>query len=134
MQNRKANIEAELGRAKESFASAKLLLGKGFFNDCVSRLSYHTFRLVKALLLTKGLEPKTHNGALQLLGLHFIKKGILSPADSHVFARHMKYREEADYNSASMFTEEDAETLVQDALDLEAKIMACLRGGTYVRE
>jgi len=33
---------------------------------------------VRALLLGKGLEPKTHEGALRLLGLHFVKPGIVS--------------------------------------------------------
>jgi len=100
-----------------------VLFEKEFFNGGASRLYYYTFHLVRALLLTKGLEPKSHDGALRLLGLHFVKTGILEPADSHLFARLMKYREEADYNPSSVFTSEDARQFTQEVRQLEGKIL-----------
>src|SRR3990172_1979576 len=89
-ENKKENIREEIKRAKEAMRAANLLFDNGW-----------------AVLVTKGLEPKSHEGALRLFGLHFVKKGIFSPSDSHIFSKLMKYREEADYNPTYTFTKED---------------------------
>ena len=96
-ENRKKNIEQELARAKECLTSADLLFSHGQLADAVSRLYYNLYHAVRALLLSQGLEPKTHEGTLRLLSLHFTKPGILDAQTSHIFTRLVKYREEADY-------------------------------------
>lgn len=126
-ENRRANIQEELSRARESYQAAIVLFERKLYNDGVSRLYYAVFHLVRALLLSKGLEPKSHEGALKLLGLHFIKSGIFQPADSHIFARLMKYREEADYNPSSVFTAEDVREITEEAKSLEEKILTYLK-------
>ncbi len=105
--NIKINISEELKRAKESFNAAAVLFDNKLLNDAISRLYYFIFYNVRALLLTKGFEPKSHEGALRLLGLHFIKTGLFKPKLSHIFSKLMKYREEADYNPSYIFTIED---------------------------
>ncbi len=125
-ENQQKNIQEELARAEESHRSAELLFEKQLFNDGVSRLYYSVFHLVKALLLSKGLEPKSHEGSLRLLGMHFVKTGILQPSDSHLFARLMKYREEADYNPSYLFTSDDIKIFKLEAEEFKAKIMLCL--------
>ena len=106
-ENIKINIQEELERAKEALKSADILFENDLIKDAVSRLYYFTLHYFKALLLTKGLEPKSHEGALRLLSLHFIKEGILEPNVAHIFSKLMKYREEADYNPSYIFTKED---------------------------
>jgi len=106
-ENIKINIQEELERAKETLKSADILFENDLIKDAVSRLYYFTLHYIKALLLTKGLEPKSHEGALRLLSLHFIKEGILEPNVAHIFSKLMKYREEADYNPSYIFTKED---------------------------
>jgi hypothetical protein len=106
-ENIKINIQEELERAKEALKSADILFENDLIKDAMSRLYYFTLHYIKALLLTKGLEPKSHEGALRLLSLHFIKEGILEPNVAHVFSKLMKYREEADYNPSYIFTKED---------------------------
>jgi uncharacterized protein (UPF0332 family) len=106
-ENIKINIQEELERAKEALKSADILFENDLIKDAMSRLYYFTLHYIKALLLTKGLEPKSHEGALRLLSLHFIKEGILEPNVAHIFSKLMKYREEADYNPSYIFTKED---------------------------
>jgi uncharacterized protein (UPF0332 family) len=106
-ENIKINIQEELERAKEALKSADILFENDLIKDAMSRLYYFTLYYIKALLLTKGLEPKSHEGALRLLSLHFIKEGILEPNVAHIFSKLMKYREEADYNPSYIFTKED---------------------------
>ena len=65
-QNKKINISQELERAKSVLSLQKQ------YADAVSRLYYYVYHNIRALLLSRGLEPKTHEGTLRLLGLHFI--------------------------------------------------------------
>jgi len=131
-ENRRENIKEELQRADESRRAALFLFENGFRNDGVSRLYYFVYHSVKALLLTKGLEPKSHEGTLRLLGLHFIKTGIFKPADSHIFSRLMKYREEADYNPSYSFTEEDTLLFAREAEELHGIILKYLKENMLV--
>jgi uncharacterized protein (UPF0332 family) len=75
--NRKENIRAELDRAAEAIAAATLLYENGYISDAVSRLYYFVLYNIRALLLSKGLEPRSHEGALRLLGLHFVREGLV---------------------------------------------------------
>ena len=106
-ENRKENIRAELERAAEALKAADLLFENGYVGDAVSRLYYVVLYHVRAILLSKGLEPRSHEGALRLLGLHFIRENILEKGIAQIFSKLMKFREEADYNPVSMFTKED---------------------------
>lgn len=121
-ENKKENIKNELDRALKAMDAAILLFDEGFLSDAVSRLYYSLLHSIRALLLTKGLEPKSHEGVLRVFGLHFIKEGIFEPKDSHIFARLMKYREEADYNPSYVFTRDDFIEFKKDAEDLANKI------------
>ena len=106
-ENIKAAIAEEFNRADEAFRAAELLFENRLVSDAVSKLYYFLLYHVRALLLTKELEPRSHEGALRLFGLHFVKTGIFDSATSHIFSKMMKYREEADYNPAYSFTGED---------------------------
>jgi uncharacterized protein (UPF0332 family) len=131
-ENKRENIKSELERASNAFQAANLLFDKGFLSDSVSRLYYFLFHIIRALLLTKGLEPKSHEGALRVFGLHFVKEGIFIPRDSHIFSKLMKYREEADYNPSYTFTKEDFIEFKKEAEDLSSKIKDYLNKIGYI--
>jgi uncharacterized protein (UPF0332 family) len=76
-------------------------------NDAVSRRYYCLLYHVRAVLLVKGLEPKSHESALRLFSLHFVKTSLFEPAAAHLFSRLMKYREEADYNPSYVFSRDE---------------------------
>jgi uncharacterized protein (UPF0332 family) len=101
-------------------------------NDAVSRLYYFLLYNIRALLLTKGLEPKSHEGALRLFALHFIKEKIFEPKDSHVFSKLMKYREEADYNPSYVFTKDDFTDFQKEVEALSIKIKSYLKNNRYI--
>lgn len=106
-ENKNENVEEELRRGKESLEAAEVLAERGLLSDAISRLYYFAFHSARALLYTQGLEPKSHEGLLRLIGMHFVKTGTLSPQDSHILTRLQKYRSEADYNAAYAFTPDD---------------------------
>jgi uncharacterized protein (UPF0332 family) len=130
-ENKKANVREEIERADESMKAADLLFDNNFVRDAVTKLYYSLLYTVRALLLTKGLEPKSHEGALRLFGLHFVKQGILEAKDSHVFSKLMKYRQEADYNPSYTFTPQDYVEFKKDAEAVIEKIRSRIKEEGY---
>ena len=131
-QNKKKNISEELQRANEAIKAASILYEAGLLNYAISRLYYFVLYNVRALLLTKGLQAKSHEGALRLFGLHFVKEKIFSAKSSHIFSKLMKYREEADYNPSYMFTAEDFSEFNKEALGLAENIHKYLKEKDYL--
>jgi len=129
--NKRLNIREEMERASEVLRAARLLYDNGFVKDAISRLYFSILYSVRGLLLTKGLEPKSHEAALRLFGLHFVKSGTFEPRDSHVFSKLMKYREEADYNPTYTFMPEDFTELATEADRLIQKIAGYLKDLGY---
>ena len=121
-ENKRENIKNELDRASKAMDAAVLLFENDFLNDAISKLYYFLLYNIRALLLTEGLEPKSHEGLLRLLGLHFVKKGIFETKASHIFAKLMKYREEADYNPSYVFSRGDFVEFRKEAEYLSDKI------------
>ena len=131
-ENKRENIREEIERAHEATKAAHLLFENGFLKDAVSKLYYSLLYNIRALLLTKGLEPKSHEGALRLFSLHFVKPGDFEAKDSHVFSKLMKYREEADYNPSYTFTRDDFIELKREAEAVICKISTYLKEKNYL--
>ena len=128
--NQRDNIRAELERATEALAASTLLYENGYISDAISRLYYFVLYHVRALLLSKGLN-RSHDAALRLLGMHFVREGLIDKRAAQIFAKLMKFREEADYNPVSMFTKEDFLLFKGEAETLAALIKSHLeKGGT----
>lgn len=126
-ENKRENICAELERASEALSAALLLYENGFISDAVSRLYYFVLYHIRALLLTKGFEPRSHEGALRLFGLHFVREELVDKRAAQIFSKLMKFREEADYNPVSMFTEADFVELKGEAETLALIIKKYLK-------
>ena len=106
--NARANAEDELAHGDEALAAATCLLDNGFFRDAVSRAYYAAFHWARAALFTKGLDPRTHRGMVQLFSLHFVKDGPLREEVLSLLSHLETYRELSDYTSAVSFTEDQA--------------------------
>ena len=126
-QNRAHAIAEETRRANDALRAADLLAANELFSDAVSRLYYCVLSHVRALLLTLDLETRSHEAALRLLSLHFVKAGTLPRETAHVFAKLMKFREEADYNASYLFAAEDFDELRTEALHLAQATDALIR-------
>jgi uncharacterized protein len=120
--NSRTNAREDIARAEESLAAARHLLAGGFYNDAVSRAYYAAFHFARALLVSKGVEAKTHRGTVQLLGLHFVKTGSLAPEVAGLLAHLETYRELVDYTPATQFSREEAAQEIERA---ERFIDAC---------
>lgn len=67
--NRRRNIAEEVARAEEA------LLDLGLHSDSISRAYYSVFHVLRALILSRDIEPQTHAGAIHLFNQEFVRTG-----------------------------------------------------------
>jgi uncharacterized protein (UPF0332 family) len=120
--NAKANAQDEIERGNEALQAAKCLFDNGFRRDAVSRAYYAAYHWARAILLLKGIEPKTHRGTIQLFSLHVAKNGPLNEEEVGLLSHLETYRELSDYTSSANFTEQDVRSEIERA---ERFITAC---------
>lgn len=125
--NKKENIREEIQRGDEAFDSARLLLSAGHLLDAMSRTYYAVFHYLKALLLSKGLEPKSHHAAIHLFSQFFVKEGIFDSSLNRILSAMQKFREEADYNPSWVISEEGVKEEMEKAALFRKKTLYYLR-------
>lgn len=108
------NIRLEMEAGDEAINAAKSLVEKALYRSAMSRTYYGLFHYIKALLYTRGLEPKSHEGLEHLFGLHFVKSGKVEAKNAKLLARLQKYRESSDYGLVTVFGKEDVEQEIAD--------------------
>lgn len=133
-ENRITNIKMEIALGDEARNEAKVLLERGLPKGAISRTYYFVFHYVRGLLYSLGLEARSHEGVGHLLNLHFIKPGKLPPACGKLFCRLQKYREQADYDPALVFTIKDVEEELREAEDLSDRILDYLKKERYLKD
>jgi len=129
--SRRANVEAEVQKADSALRAARALLGLGFADECVARAYYGVFHLVSAVLLTEGLEARSHQGVDHLFNLHLVRTGRLDPTLAKAFARLAQFRLQADYSRAFRFTREGAEEELLLAERTAVPLVDFLRAGGW---
>jgi uncharacterized protein len=106
-ESKKKNIAAELARGGEAMEEAELLLGAHKLPGAVSRAYYAVFHHARALLLTLGLEAKSHGGLERLIHRDFVRANKLDASIALALSRLMKLRQDADYTAEFVFVEKD---------------------------
>ncbi len=106
-------VAEELARAEQAVQAAANLLAGNLLADAISRAYYGAFHFVQALLQSRGIETRTHLGAIHLFGREFVNTGKLKATYTRLLASLQRQRELADYNAAVSFDPED----VRDHLD-----------------
>jgi hypothetical protein len=109
---RDEHIRAELELCGDALRAAEALLGLGLPNDAVSRAYYAAFHAARALLMTAGLEPKTHRGVMALLNERFVEIGEEQLSS---FARLQTFRAIADYDARARLSASRASAEVASA-------------------
>jgi len=109
--------KSEIERAVDELNASKLLQEKGFFFKSVASAYYAIYHASKALLLLKGVVPKTHEGVERMFSLYYIKTEEFDLKVGKVLGRLMKMRQEADYYPEVPFTSEEAVEAIQMAAD-----------------
>jgi uncharacterized protein (UPF0332 family) len=131
-ENRLVHVLAELARGRASLQAAQELIKLTLFNDAVSRAYYAAYHHVTALVLSEGLEGRSHSGTAALLGQHFIVNNRLDPSVAKALSRLQQFRGEADYNRFFVFTEASAKEELAIAEKLCADLLEWLNAEGWV--
>ena len=67
------------------------------------------------MLNVLGYDAKTHSGLISEFGLRIIKTELLDKKFGQYFRRAFEMRESSDYEIGIIFSEEEVETLIQNA-------------------
>ncbi len=122
-------LRGSLEKSQEKLRVAEHLLQAGEYEDAVSRAYYSAFHAAQAALLTEGLTAGTHQGLVNLFGLHLVKMGKL-PKHLGKFLAHLKDdRESSDYEVYSGIDQETA----QHAVDEQWNVLMPIRAVDVIR-
>jgi uncharacterized protein (UPF0332 family) len=132
-ENRRQNIADEVARAAESFREVRTLLDAKLPNGAVSRTYYAVFHLMRAAVLSRGVDPKTHAGALHQFNHHLTKPGLLPPFN-RLIAGLQRSREMADYEAAVSFTLDEARSMLDEAIAFSDAVLDLLRREGWIQE
>ncbi len=107
-----------LSKAFSTYDEVALLTENKLWNTAVNRLYHACYYAVSALLISKNITSKTHNGTRQLFGLHFVKTGIISIETGKFFSYIFDKRQTGDYDDFYDFDKEDVLELFEPANEL----------------
>ncbi len=111
----KALAEAELTTAIERISSFLDDYRASRWGSATINLYFGLEHLVKALLASVGLEPKSHEGVRVLFSMHFIKTGKVSPKIGRYLGNLYERRTTAEYSPLrrAEFTKEEVDTYLK---------------------
>ena len=107
-ENKKELTKRYLKIARKRLRSADASIKVESFEDAISRAYYAILDAVTALLILKDIVPKSHEGAMRLFSLHYIKPGTIPGEYQRLFSTMEKMRLEADYFHEREFTKLEA--------------------------
>lgn len=131
-ENRRLNVTEEWALSEEEWLAGEQLLQVGLFRPAVSRYYYSLFHAVRSLLLSEGVEPRTHQGIQNEFYRRFVRDGPLSSPLARVFSHLQKDREDADYSRSAVFSEESARAARASATSLREAIRSLLGQGGWL--
>ena len=120
-------VERELYVAEEELSSAQILFEHGKYRDAISRAYYSMFHSARALLLLRGANPKKHSGTLAMFGKMYVKEGLLDEYYGKAFTKAFQLRSQADYNVMYSPSREEAEEVLEMALEFLEKAEEMVR-------
>ncbi|MBI1869977.1 MAG: HEPN domain-containing protein [Chlamydiae bacterium] len=110
-------IQGYFTKAQEKLEAAKTLFKTCAYDDAVSRAYYATYHAAQAILLTEGLIAETHQGLINLFGLHFVKTGKFEKKYGRFLSSLKDERENGDYSVYSSIDEMIASNAIKEAED-----------------
>ena len=112
--------------------AARALLDLHLNADDVSRAYYGAFHSLRAMLLSRGVEAKTHAGAIHLFNIEFVRTGLFATSHNRLLAGIQRSRELAEYDAGVTFSNDDVKACLSDAEAFRAEVVTTLQTGGWV--
>ena len=131
--NQDRHVAAEWARARSLRDAAGKELAAGIFERAAATLYFAAVHACRALLASRGIEPRSHRGLRSMVSLHFVKPGALAPEVARALSDLQEAREGADYIATFTVSREEAERLAQACDAILAAVEPLLGGRGLVR-
>lgn len=112
-----SEVTKALEKAADAIQNARYNLQGGFILATANRAYYACYYCMTAVLYTKNIYAKTHQGIRAKFSEHFIKTGIFAKETSDTIAMLFDYRQQADYDLDADITSEEASNIITKATD-----------------
>jgi uncharacterized protein (UPF0332 family) len=114
-QDRRSEIEEELELARENWESYRDNYKAQRFRKATSDLYFFCEHSAKALLLTVGIDPQSHEGIRRMISMHFIKPRAMPVNVARYLGNLYDRRKTAEYSRQAgwEFTEEEVKIYTQ---------------------
>ena len=111
-------VKYRITKANETFKEIEILVHNKLWGTAVNRLYYACYYSVTALLVKHNIVAQTHTGVRQMLGLHFVKTGLIEPEMGRFYTYLFNKRQTGDYDDFVELEEEDVLNLIEPASKL----------------
>lgn len=95
--DRYAIVCYRIENAVNTLAEIDTLIENGYYNNAANRLYYAAYYAASALLITKHVITKSHDGVKQMFSLHFVKTGIFPKYFGNIYTTLFDKRSSGDY-------------------------------------
>jgi len=115
---RKDIVVYRLEKANNTLLEVELLLENEMHIAAINRLYYACFYAVTAILVHNKIGSETHSGVRQMLGLHFVKTGLIKPELGKFYSQLFNKRQSGDYDDFVEYSKENIVELMPSAKKL----------------
>lgn len=126
-EERRIMVELEIERAEKILLQFPTLVEQHYWDTLVNRMYYAAFHAVSALLIHNAIRAQTHKGAIILFNKEFVRTGVFSAEEGHLFSQLESLRERGDYNCFVETTEDELLPLIEPLKALVEKIKNIIR-------
>jgi len=121
-------VDALIRKAEKRLQASEELLERGHYAFAISSAYYTMFYCARALLLSKGITPKSHAGVHAQLGKEFVKTKEMPPKLYTGYSKALNMRHTADYDAFAEYGEKEAREVVEYAREFLAFTKLYLEG------
>ena len=122
-------ISNSLVLLNEELRSFVANVNAGLWRKATANLYYAAFNATCALLWSKGIRTESHDGALSMLSLHFVKPGALPKDTTKNLNALMALRHAADYKGEVAIESSDVEAQRKWTTQFVGKSLELLKAG-----
>ena len=115
-------INLQIEKSMSMLEQVQVGLDNSMWDMVANRLYYAIFHAVVALLISRGCQVGTHKGAMIQFQQHFVRTGLFSKEEGHLYSRMQQLREEGDYNCFIQTSEQEITPFVEPTKLLIEKI------------
>lgn len=126
-EERRVMVELELERADKIVQQFPSLAENQYWDTLANRMYYAVFHAVSALLIANVMPVRTHKGAIIIFNKEFVRTGIFSADEGHLFSQLESLRERGDYNCFVDTTAEELLPLMDPLKALIDKIKSTIQ-------